>query len=117
MKDKRSVERLRTALASADRSGVGRGYPGELRRAAAAHLAVRLSAGASIGVVAAELGLRPMTLRRWSLTHGTSNAFRAVQVVDEIRGPDGATLVAHGPCGLRIEGGVGAIASLVRSLA
>ena len=57
-----------------------------------------------------------MTLGRWSRTHGTSSAFRAVQVVDADRPADGATLVAHGPSGLRIEGGIAAIPSLVRSL-
>lgn len=110
MKSEQQAEVLRAALAKADRSGAGSPYPEPLRRAAVNYHRQRQEQGASVRVVAAELGVSGLSLSRWSrhLAHpgqGDSQhpGFRAIELVAEparFCGP----LVVHGPRGLRIEG-------------
>ena len=118
MRHRMVTEDLRAALATADRRVTGRAYPAELRRAAVTEVARRRAEGASLAVVARELGLSAMTLTGWVRAHGAPrNAFRDVRIVDtESTSPTTPTLVAYGPCGLRIEGTASAIAAVIRSL-
>lgn len=107
MKSVQTAEELREALGKADRSGTGSPYPDALRQAAVAYHRSRKSEGASVRVVAAELGVSEVTLSRWSQRQvGSESAFRAIEVVAEpiecARGMGG--IVVYGPRGLRIEG-------------
>ena len=111
-----SPDALRSALAVAERSGVGRAYPIALRRAAAAHGISARDRGAPLTVVAAALGLPPITLQRWIQREGAS-MFRSAVVV-EPAAPPSSPLVVHGPRGLRVEGlDVAGVAELLRRLA
>ena len=89
---------LRQALASAERIGVGRGYPREVRRRAIAYVERRHREGAIDEEFGRELGIRAMTFRRWVGIRAT--AFEAVAVVEESRS---ASFVVQGPRGMRIE--------------
>lgn len=91
---------LRQALASAERSGVGRAYPAAIRVRATAYVERRRAEGISDEAIGQELGISPMTFRRW--VGGRSTAFAVATVCDE-PGPS-AGIVVHGPRGLRIEG-------------
>ncbi len=90
---------LRQALASAERSGVGRAYPAAIRDRATAYVERRRAEGISDEAIGHELGISPMTFRRW--VGSRSTAFAVATVCDEPR-PSG--IVVHGPRGLRIEG-------------
>ena len=92
---------LKQALASAARSGVGRAYPAELRERAAAFVERRRREGASEGEIGRELGISPMTFRRWVAPRSTSGFVLAT--VDAPR-PAPIQIVVHGPHGIRIEG-------------
>lgn len=104
MKREQQAEVLRAALAKADRSGTGSPYPEELRRTAVEYHRQRQEEGASVRVVAAELGVSGLSLSRWSRSLGRpGHGFRAIELVAEpvrCAGP----LIVHGPRGLRIEG-------------
>lgn len=101
----RKGDELRRALAESDRSGVGRPYPAELRRAAVEYGRQRERQGANMGLVAAELGVSGISLSRWSRKgEGFESSFRAIEVVAERCEATATSLVAHGPRGLRIEG-------------
>ena len=104
MKSEQQAEVLRAALAKADRSGTGSPYPEALRRAAVDYHRQRREEGASVRVVAAELGVSGLSLSRWSRSPGRpGQGFRAIELVAEpVRraGP----VVVHGPRGIRIEG-------------
>lgn len=90
---------MRRALATAERSGPGRAFPGEVRARAIAYVDRRRSDGATDEQIARELGIPAMTFRRW--VGSRSAAFRAVAVIEEAAS---APLVVHGPRGLRVEG-------------
>jgi transposase len=105
MSSNQQGEELRRELAQADRSGVGRPYPEALRRAAVEYGRQRERQGASVGVVAAELGVSGVSLSRWLRKgQGVESGFRAIEVVAEPYGATARRLVVHGPRGLRIEG-------------
>jgi hypothetical protein len=59
------ASQLRHALRTADRSGVGRGYPRSLRERVAAYVQRAAAAGRPRAAVAEALGLAPVTLARW----------------------------------------------------
>ncbi len=108
-----SAEALKSQLASAERTGVGRGYPLALREAAVEHMVARRAEGASLFEIATEIGVQPITLSRWARRGARAEgSFRAVRVVESAP----ASLVVHGPHGLRIEGDASTIAELLRSL-
>lgn len=98
-------EELREALAQADRSGLGRPYPEALRRAAVEYGRQREQQGASVGTVAAELGVSGPSLSRW-LRKGqeAESGFRAIELVAAPCGATATRVIVHGPRGLRIEG-------------
>jgi hypothetical protein len=104
-------------LATAERTGAGRPYPGSLRAAALEYRREREGEGASLVEVAAELGMNIATLVRWSRREPRSDTrFRAIEIVGE---PVRRTVeaVVHGPRGLRIEGlTVREIAELIERL-
>lgn len=113
--DLKTAHRLRTRLATSDRTGPGRGYPPALREEVVVFVR---SLGASVRPVevADALGLPAATLARW--LHGASPeaaSFRPLQVIDVEGRPDG--LVLHAPCGVRIEGlDLESLAALLRRL-
>jgi hypothetical protein len=53
-------------MLSAERTGVGRGYPPALREAAVEHMVARRAEGASLFEIATKLGVQPITLSRWA---------------------------------------------------
>lgn len=117
MKSCQRGEELREALAKADRGGVGRPYPEELRRAAVKYRRLREHDGAGVAEVAAELGVSGVSLARWSGKHERSdNGFRAIEVVAEpLRAA--TRVVVHGPRGVRVEGlSVAEVAELIARL-
>lgn len=93
---------LKQALASAERSGVGRAYPAAIRERAIAYVERRRAEGVADEAIGRELGISPMTFRRWVGARHSAFAL-ATLVVPEAAAPSGA-LVVHGPRGLRIEG-------------
>lgn len=95
-----SAQALKQALASATRAGVGRGYPVEIRERAVAFIERRRREGASEGEIGRELGISPMTFRRWAGRR--SSGFVLATVDGPFAAPVG--VVVHGPRGLRIEG-------------
>ncbi len=117
MKNEQRVERLRGALATAERAGAGRPYPEELRVAAVDYRREREREGASVREVAGELGVSAISLERWSQRgRRREESFRAIELVGEpVR--RASAVVVHGPRGLRIEGlTVAEIAELVERL-
>jgi hypothetical protein len=91
---------LKQALASATRAGVGRAYPVEIRERAVAFIERRRREGASEGTIGRELGISPMTFRRWAGRR--CSGFVLATVDAPFAAPVG--VVVHGPRGLRIEG-------------
>lgn len=104
MKNEQRVERLRGALATAERTGAGRPYPEVLRAAALEYRQEREREGAALREVAAELGVSAVSLERWSGRRREREAsFRPIEVVGEpVRRT--SAVVVYGPRGLRIEG-------------
>ena len=98
---------LRHALRTADRSGVGRGYPKPLRERVVAYAERAVAAGRPRADVAEALGLAPVTLVRWGRPRRAAVApgFRPVVVAPEPGRPTsagGLTVVLPG--GVRVEG-------------
>jgi len=110
-----TTEELRVALAQAERKGVGRPYPEELRKAVAAHVMARHDEGENLTSLAEALGLSLITVQRWAKQENVA-IFRPVSVVEgriEGRG----RVVVHGPRGVRIEGlDAAGLAELLRRL-
>jgi len=107
---------LRTTLATAQRSGVGRAYPAELRERAAAYIRRRRDEGVSDQTIADEIGVGVMTFVRWVGPRRTSVAlaFAPARVI-EAAPPSRYTV--HGPRGMRLEGlTVGDVAALWSAL-
>jgi hypothetical protein len=90
---------LTQALARAERVGVGRAYPAELRGQVVGYARRRREEGAADERIARELGLAAMTLRRWAGVR--ASAFAATEVIE---GLSERQFVVHGPRGLRVEG-------------
>jgi hypothetical protein len=117
MKNEERAERLRGALATAERTGVGRPYPEALRATAVEYRREREREGAALCEVARELGVSAVSLERWSRrSPERETSFRAIELVGEpMRRASPA--VVHGPRGLRIEGlTVSEIAELIERL-
>ena len=111
--DHRIGTRLRAQLATAPRSGPGRGIPHSLREQAAQYAAHCTAQGTPLTQTAEELGVSSQSLRRW-MSAAARDAFAPVHLADAHR----ATFTVHGPAGVRIEGlDLDAVASLLRALA
>jgi len=73
--------------------------------------------GATLLAVGGEIGMNWKTLARWVGERKTASRFERVQVAAAPAAIVSASLVVHGPRGLRIEGlDVGGVAELVRRL-
>ena len=97
---------LRHALRTADRAGVGRGYPKTLRARVLAYAQRAAAAGRPRADVADALGLPIATLARWAQpTRPAAPAFRPVVVAPEPGrvAPAGGVAVVL-PGGVRVEG-------------
>jgi hypothetical protein len=90
------------ALASAERSGVGRAYPAAIRERAIAYVGRRRAEGVADEAIGRELGISPMTFRRW--VGARPSAFTVATVVEPAPAAPSGPLVVQGPRGLRIEG-------------
>jgi transposase-like protein len=116
---KTTIEEIQTALVRSN-EGAGRPYPARLRGAVLALAEQRERAGVGLASFAAEVGVSATTLRKWKRdARGGEGAATAAFCEVEIVAPRalGATLVVHGPSGLRIEGAtIADIAELVRRL-
>jgi hypothetical protein len=99
-------ERLREALAGAERGGLGKSFPRELQRRAGAYAQRRLGDGCSLHAVARELGVSRSSLYRWMGPPEANGfapvVFEAAPLVHAL--PDASLSVTHVGCGLRIEG-------------
>jgi len=110
-------EELRVELSKLGPRGRGRAYPKGLLEKLLSYTVARRRQGASIVEVAAEVGINFRTLARWL---GVRKAAR-FERVDVVAAPVttaasvAASIVVHGPCGLRIEGlDLAGVAELVR---
>lgn len=107
---------VRGALVRAE-AGVGRPYPEAARRAAVRLAARRVAGGDALDDVALELGLSPVTLRRWQRRPAPAATFVPVELVASPAREPARGIVVHGPRGLRVEGlDVAGVAELVRRL-
>lgn len=112
---------LRAQLRAADRCGAGKPFPEQLRRAVVEYAAQSVADGESVDVVAGDLGISAMSIKRWTereekaASHGVE--LRRVEIVAE-SGPTLAPgVVVHTRNGLRIEGlTLPALAALVRAV-
>jgi hypothetical protein len=110
--------RLRTALATTERTGRGRAYPPSLRAEVLRHARARITAGEAASVIATDLGLHAATLASWiGRASPAPAAFASVDVLAEPPASPGA-LVVHTPQGLRIDGlDLDSLVTLLRRLA
>jgi transposase len=107
-KPKTSIDELRSALQTSRPSGKG-GYPPAVRAEAKRYVARRVVEGASRRTIAAELGVKWLTVKEWSqqakpvkLNKPPDTAgFTRVAVVEH---PVELPLVVHTRQGLRIDG-------------
>jgi transposase len=100
------ASQLRHALRTADRSGVGRGYPKPLRERVVVYAQRAVAAGRPRADVAEALGLAPVTLARWGRPRrAAAPGFRPVVVAAEPAraAPAGGVAVVL-PGGVRVEG-------------
>ncbi len=97
---------LRHALRTADRPGVGRGYPKALRARVVAYAERAGAAGRPRADVAEALGLAPVTLARWQRPRRVAApGFRPVVVAPEpVRGTAAGVVAVVLPGGVRVEG-------------
>lgn len=86
----------------AHRPGRGKLYPPEVRTAVIAFSRERGDEGAGLKEIAAELGLRVETVRRWC-DAAAEPSFKRVEVVDESRSPSSGLCLVF-PSGHRLEG-------------
>jgi hypothetical protein len=101
------VERFRSAVARSlsGRPGRGTRYREDLRQEAIALARTGLLEGKSLGKLAVELGIGPVTLTRWLGRGGAGEPLRPVEVQREEEEPGQAcSLVVVTPSGWRIEG-------------
>jgi transposase len=122
------VEQLRVefrkAVADAGERGRTTAYPLELRAIAVAYVEARTAQGVNGMAACRELGIGRDTFLRWRRSLATPPrpedlpSFRPVEIAAPTAPAAAATLVVHGPLGLRIEGlDVAALAALLRALA
>lgn len=112
-------------LGAAPETDGHRQFLSEARGAAVSYATRRIASGASAITVAAELKMNRWTLQKWLQRHRRGQlgdaapvvkGFRQVKVTKRRRATP-ASLVVHGPCGLRIEGlDMAGVASLVEKL-
>ena len=104
---RRAVERL-------EARGRGVRYPVELKTRLISETRRRREAGGTLEAIGEELSIPWRTLARWCAEERKATAgFRSVEIV----AVPSATLVVHGPRGLRIEGlDLDGVADLVRRL-
>jgi hypothetical protein len=93
---------LRRAL-NAHRPGRGKLYAREVQSAVVEFAQDRRRAGASWKQIAAELGLRFETVRRWCVSARPERALKRVEVVDDVGGEAGGLRIVC-PSGHRLEG-------------
>lgn len=107
------LEAIRRALRGRE-AGAGRRYAPELQRRIVRWAELRRDGGTSVEGLAAALGIRVDTLRRW-LGSRSTRALIPVHVVSEPTQPLTLTLIS--PSGFRVEGlGVTQTAALLREL-
>lgn len=92
---------LRQELAARER-GRGLHYPAELRDHVTAWARHRLKGGGAVQAVAAELGIRRETLRRWLRARPVAAALVPVEVAADLGSRAGLSVVL--PSGFRIDG-------------
>lgn len=109
--------RLRTALATTERTGRGRAYPPSLRAEVLRHARARLAAGEAASAIATDLGLHAATLASWlGLKAQAPATFARIEVLAQ-PAASAAALIVHTPQGLRIEGlDVDGLVALLRRL-
>ena len=106
-------EDLQKALSEIGPRGRGKPYPKGLLEQLVGYTVAKRREGLSIEAIGEDLGMSWRTLARWLGARTTARGFRRVEVVEARR----ASLVVHGPSGLRIEGlDIEGIAELVRRL-
>jgi hypothetical protein len=101
------VERFRSAVERSlgGRPGRGTRYREDLRQEAIALARTGMLEGKSLGRLAEELGIGPVTLTRWLEKGGAGEPLRPVEVQREEEKPGQASsLVVVTPSGWRIEG-------------
>jgi transposase len=110
-------EELRVELSKLGPRGRGRAYPKGLLEKLLSYTVARRRQGAKIIEVASEVGINFRTLARW-LGERKAARFERVEVVAApvpTVATAAASIVVHGPRGLRIEGlDLAAVAELVR---
>jgi hypothetical protein len=110
-------EELRVELSKLGPRGRGRAYPKGLLEKLLSYTVARRRQGASIVEVASEVGINFRTLARW-LGARKAARFKRVDVVAApvpTAAAVAASIVVHGPRGLRIEGlDLASVAELVR---
>ena len=111
---------IKQSLARERLLGKGRGSRGfteRTRQAVVQYVGQRQREGARLDALARELGLAPMTMRRWLEEAGLYRpAPTFVPVV--VKEDDGASFVVRGPGGLVVEGlSLAQVAELMRRLA
>ena len=110
-------EELRVELSALGPRGRGRAYPKGLLEKLLSYTVARRRQGASIVEVASEVGINFRTLARWLGARKTGRFGRIEVVAAPVATTPAvaATLIVHGPRGLRIEGlDLIAVAELVR---
>jgi len=110
-------EELKVELSKLGPRGRGRAYPRGLLEKLLSYTVARRRQGASIIEVASEVGINFRTLARWLGARKTAR-FGRVEVIAApatTAAAAAASIVVHGPRGLRIEGlDLVAVAELVR---
>ena len=103
---------IREAIAALATHKNARRFDAALEARIVAHVQRRLANGAGLAAVRKSLDISEPTLARF-LGRARSSALVAVQV----RQPERAPLVLHGPCGVSVTGGPDEIAALIVRLA
>lgn len=109
------AERIRRARTQHGKAGRGNPYPAWLRGEAIEYARVRAADGSSAAEISRELSLPGPTLARWG--KAATGRFVPVMVEPAAAPVARATVVVHGPCGLRVEGlDLASLAALLREL-
>jgi hypothetical protein len=108
------VDESKVMVVRSGRGGRGR-YPAALRKQLLERARKRWSEGASMRVVAEELGVSVHTLSYWRAVEGTSKKSAKVRRVEIVDRP-ARTIVAAGPHGLRLQLTLDEVVELLRKL-
>lgn len=114
-----TLEAVRAALGSETSTSGRRVFSTQARSAARDYTQRRMAAGARLGEVSTDLGLKLWTLQRWlqQAKKGTrgGSGFSEVQVREPTMSSKGP--VVHGPCGTRVDGlNLAGVADLLQRL-